>query len=62
MFLALTEDQQKLQQEYLDYQRKLEQQKEDYRKEHPDDVSFNYNTKTLYLQLPNNNYIETQNK
>lgn len=41
VFLALTEDQQKLQQEYLDYQRKLEQQKDDYRKEHPDDVSFN---------------------
>ncbi|XP_066143208.1 protein ERGIC-53 [Euwallacea fornicatus] len=34
----LTEDQQKLQQEYLDYQRKLEQQKEDYRKEHPDET------------------------
>ncbi|KAL1501520.1 hypothetical protein ABEB36_006826 [Hypothenemus hampei] len=31
----LTEDQQKLQQEYLEYQRKLEQQKEEYRKEHP---------------------------
>lgn len=32
-----TNEEQKLQQEYQDYQRKLEQQKADYRKEHPDD-------------------------
>ncbi|XP_076241591.1 lectin, mannose binding protein ergic53 [Calliopsis andreniformis] len=31
------EEQQKLSQEYLDYQRKLEQQKEEYRRDHPDD-------------------------
>ncbi|XP_060521569.1 protein ERGIC-53 [Cylas formicarius] len=30
-----TEDQQKLQQEYLDYQKKLEEQKAEYKKEHP---------------------------
>jgi len=30
------EDQEKLAKEYADYQRKLDQQKEDYRKEHPD--------------------------
>lgn len=29
----------KLQQEYQDYQKKLEQQKAEYRKEHPDEVS-----------------------
>lgn len=34
---GVSEDQQKLQQEYLDYQKKLEQQKEDYRKEHPNE-------------------------
>lgn len=33
------EDQKKLTQEYHDYQQKLEQQKEEYRKEHPDQVS-----------------------
>lgn len=38
IFLVTGEEQQKLQQEYLDYQKKLEQQKADYRKEHPDAV------------------------
>lgn len=33
------EEQQKLTQEYKDYQMKLEQQKADYRKDHPDAVS-----------------------
>lgn len=32
------EDSQKLSQEYLEYQQKLEQQKQDYRKEHPDEA------------------------
>ena len=32
------EEQQKLTQEYQDYQKKLEQQKAEYRKEHPDEV------------------------
>ena len=31
------EEQQKLSQEYLDYQKKLEQQKEEYRRDHPDE-------------------------
>lgn len=35
---AQTEEQQKLQKEYQEYQQKLEQQKADYRKEHPDEV------------------------
>lgn len=34
------EDQVKLSQEYKDYAEKLEQQKEDYRKSHPDEVLF----------------------
>ena len=33
------DEQQKLSLEYQEYQKKLEQQKEDYRKEHPDEVS-----------------------
>ncbi|XP_050296291.1 protein ERGIC-53 isoform X2 [Anthonomus grandis grandis] len=33
---TMSEDQQKLQQEYMDYQKKLEEQKEQYRKENPD--------------------------
>lgn len=40
IFLVTGEEQQKLQQEYLDYQKKLEQQKADYRKEHPDEVRY----------------------
>ncbi|XP_030752265.1 protein ERGIC-53 [Sitophilus oryzae] len=34
---VLTDDQQRLQQEYLEYQKKLEQQKEEYRKDHPNE-------------------------
>lgn len=33
-----SEEQLKLQQEYMDYQKKLDQQKADYRKDHPDEV------------------------
>lgn len=38
VFFTASEDAKKITQEFQEYQRKLEQQKQDYRKEHPDQV------------------------
>lgn len=40
IFLVPNEDAQKLTQEYQEYQQKLDKQREEYRKEHPDEVKF----------------------
>lgn len=48
------EEQAKLQQEYLDYQKKLDEQKEEYRKEHPDQYRKN--------EFENFDYFETENQ